>query len=365
MSRVFDRFGLVFSGGGARGAYEVGVAKYLAEHNYEPSAYSGASIGALNAVLLGTAPTFREGVARLEQIWRSIQQEEIVKVDPGAFALVMLHALGARVLYSHPQLAILSSLYQLAKDNITFLGNVSDVSNKIQNNPMYASLQKGLLDDGFLRKLLNDELELDKMTYRVPIWISAYRSRGTTNDILAYLLSSSGIKDNPESDYFEFAKIPSEERLQVILASAAIPVVYGSHIVKGKRYVDGGVGGQRTARGNTPLAPLVQSGFKQCIVVNLSDGSMFNRHEFPDTNVIEIRPEKSLHPKGIASSLLDFREERIEELMALGYEDAKRCISNSVAAMELVGESRRSEDMREEAIKVLDRDGFDDVIGRL
>ena len=49
------KVGIVFAGGGGKGAYQVGVWKYLHERGIDKdiSVMSGASVGALNAVLLG------------------------------------------------------------------------------------------------------------------------------------------------------------------------------------------------------------------------------------------------------------------------------------------------------------------------
>nr|WP_232381060.1 patatin-like phospholipase family protein [Paenibacillus tianjinensis] len=341
------------------------MAKYLADQNYIPAAYAGASIGALNASFLGTASTFQAGVKHLEQIWGSIQSNDVVKLNKGLFVFGFLHALFKRSLQSRPELALVNPLLQLAADSSRFFGRLGQVSRLLSDNPLYSNLQKGLLDDGFLRNLLEEELALYRVEHAAPIWISAYASQGTVDDILAYLLSNLGIKDNPDSEYFKLSEIDEKQRLSVILASAAIPVVYGSHIVEGKRYIDGGVGGERTARGNTPLAPLVASGCRQCIVVNLSDGAMFNRHDFPDTVIIEVRPETSIHPDGMLSSLLDFREDRIKDLISMGYSDAERCIGNALLALNLVQDGRRSTLIRDESIRRLENDGFDEMLKKL
>ncbi|MEI0739408.1 patatin-like phospholipase family protein [Paenibacillus sp. JTLBN-2024] len=92
MSPDVPAFGLVLSGGGARGAYEVGVAQYLASQNLVPSAYAGASIGALNAVYMAGAPSFRDGVSRLTEIWESLCIEEIVKLNKQLVLLGLVHA---------------------------------------------------------------------------------------------------------------------------------------------------------------------------------------------------------------------------------------------------------------------------------
>jgi NTE family protein len=57
------RIGLVLSGGGAKGAYQVGVVNALHELGAQVDAIAGASIGALNGAFLATAPSLEEGRA--------------------------------------------------------------------------------------------------------------------------------------------------------------------------------------------------------------------------------------------------------------------------------------------------------------
>lgn len=73
---------LVLSGGGARGAYQVGVLKALAAAQpagSQPfSILTGVSVGALNASVLATEPDdFPAGVAKLETIWRALHCDRV------------------------------------------------------------------------------------------------------------------------------------------------------------------------------------------------------------------------------------------------------------------------------------------------
>ncbi|MCR4715611.1 MAG: patatin-like phospholipase family protein [Lachnospiraceae bacterium] len=61
--------GLVLCGGGAKGSYQVGALKAFSEANIEFSAYSGASVGGLNAALMGAG-----GVALAEQMWDGLNE---------------------------------------------------------------------------------------------------------------------------------------------------------------------------------------------------------------------------------------------------------------------------------------------------
>jgi len=73
---------LVLSGGGARGAYQVGVLKAIAGTSppkQQPfPIITGVSVGALNASVLATEPDdFAAGVAKLEAIWRALHCDQV------------------------------------------------------------------------------------------------------------------------------------------------------------------------------------------------------------------------------------------------------------------------------------------------
>lgn len=73
---------LVLSGGGSKGAYEVGVVKYLVNVLHrEYDAICGISVGALNGAFLAQYPKSQlsQGINDLEQFWLSIKTKNIYK----------------------------------------------------------------------------------------------------------------------------------------------------------------------------------------------------------------------------------------------------------------------------------------------
>src|ERR1700745_522785 len=67
---------LVLQGGGALGAYQVGVYQALHEAGIEPDWVVGTSIGAVNSALIAGSPT-AERTVRLREFW--------ARVEPGRF----------------------------------------------------------------------------------------------------------------------------------------------------------------------------------------------------------------------------------------------------------------------------------------
>lgn len=74
------KLGLVLSGGGAKGAYHVGVIKALQELNIRIDMLSGASIGALNGAVLLSAKDQGLGLAHLEQLWDKLPEVQPITI---------------------------------------------------------------------------------------------------------------------------------------------------------------------------------------------------------------------------------------------------------------------------------------------
>lgn len=71
---------LVLSGGGGRGAYHVGVLKFLEEHEWYPHVVAGTSIGAVN----GAAIASGHNANSLWALWRRLQTDDVQKASLSA-----------------------------------------------------------------------------------------------------------------------------------------------------------------------------------------------------------------------------------------------------------------------------------------
>src|SRR5690606_32257242 len=92
------KVGLVLSGGGARGAYEVGVIRYLADIGLEPDMYAGASIGALNGAVLVSAGSVRAGARKLESVWRELVRGQVLEVNGAAIGRALVYLVLRRMM---------------------------------------------------------------------------------------------------------------------------------------------------------------------------------------------------------------------------------------------------------------------------
>ncbi|KAA1194029.1 patatin-like phospholipase family protein [Pseudohalioglobus sediminis] len=71
------RRALVLSGGGGRGAYQVGVWRRLQELNWQPDLVCGTSIGSLNGAFICSG----WGADDMEQLWYSLHQKRVLRVS--------------------------------------------------------------------------------------------------------------------------------------------------------------------------------------------------------------------------------------------------------------------------------------------
>jgi NTE family protein len=91
---------LVLSGGGAKGAFQVGAEKYLREElGYSWDVIGGVSVGALNGSMLAM-----EKYSRLEAIWRTISSQSVYSGTINLLTLWKLYR-GAKSIYSNDPLA--------------------------------------------------------------------------------------------------------------------------------------------------------------------------------------------------------------------------------------------------------------------
>ncbi len=63
---------LVLSGGGGRGAFQVGVFEYLESIGWKPDIIVGTSIGSMNAAVYAVG-----GITLLQKMWESIRTKDM------------------------------------------------------------------------------------------------------------------------------------------------------------------------------------------------------------------------------------------------------------------------------------------------
>ena len=228
-----DRDALVLSGGGARGAYQVGVLKAMAE--WLPAdvpcpfeVLVGTSAGAVNAAALGAwADNFREAVQHLEAVWANFRVEQVVSAGDWRMLGSGLHwflslLTGGTMIKPPRSLFDTAPLRQLIARTIP-----------VENIP-------GHIDRGLLRALA--------------VATTSY----TTGQAVAFFDGIAGIEP---WNRVRRAGVRHRIDLDVLMASAAIPFIFPAHCVDGDHYGDGAM------RQLAPLSPAVHLGANRVLVV--------------------------------------------------------------------------------------------------
>lgn len=226
---------LVLSGGGARGAYQVGVLQGISEilkkEKIEPPfrILSGTSAGAINtAKLASTNGDFHSAVAELVQLWSKIKTDHVFKAE-----LLSLNTLGLSAILGGKQKKFNSIL------DTAPLKNLIDKNCDFKN--VQSNLEKGLFDS-------------------VIITANNY----SRNSAVSFIQTASRVNEKLMK-WKEIRRKAVHAQLQSehILASSAIPMLFPPIQLNGEPYGDGCV------RNNTPCSPSIRMGANKLLVIGV------------------------------------------------------------------------------------------------
>lgn len=229
-----EALGLVLAGGGARGAFEVGVLSCIAEHLPELLArvriVTGASVGAINATFLASRGMAPSAVAELETLWRGLRLRGVLNFSRGR-AFHLARRLGSPLLGS-------------AREPAMGLFDATPYEQLIRARIDWRGL-RAVVDSGRLDAVAVACTEL--ATGGTHLFV--HRRRGVPLPFWKHDLS--------------IVALPAELGPEHVLASTAIPFVFSPVNIGGYWYADGGV------RQNVPLSPALRLGADALLAVSL------------------------------------------------------------------------------------------------
>ncbi len=238
---------LILSGGGARGAYQVGVIKAVSElfpkHAHNPfSIICGTSAGAINAVgIAASANNFRLASKKLEYMWLGLHVNHVYKAG-GWDILKSLGRLG------------LSFLHQgIATDDrpLSLLDN-APLRELLHSNIQFRNIQKRI-NAGYL-----DALAITAAGYTNGESVCFYQGR---NDL------------EPWQRGHRVGR-PANITPAHLLASSAIPMVLPAEKIGDEYFGDGAL------RQLSPISPALHLGADRLFVIGVSgNASHKNKHE--------------------------------------------------------------------------------------
>lgn len=261
------RAALVLSGGGARGAYEVGVLSYLFEEIYpelpegfEFDVVSGTSVGAIHAAYVAATAHLR-GEARARELletWRSMRVTDVLRVGSTDLLGVPLRALG------------------LSRLRRRVLGGAPEESEVVG----------GLVDLAPLERLVAERIDWDHLRSNLdggrPGVVCVSCTEVRSGRVTVFM-------DGEASDPGPWGFDPGSQASHVAIdarhvrASAAIPFLFPAVQIDDRFFVDGGL------RMNTPLSPALRLRADRVLVVALKHmpGTQGGLPAYPDEVVTQ------------------------------------------------------------------------------
>ena len=263
--------GLVLSGGGAKGAYEVGVWKAICEAGLDGriGAMSGSSVGSLCAVLFSSI----KEPGKCESVW-SAAMTDAFEVNMGSI-----------------------------------------LATALANGP---ALDKYANDDGFMSKAaLRRVVDANLSTWPPQFPVSVY---ATTTEVTTRKRTS-----------FRLDTLSRTDMLDRVIASCALPVLFSPQTIDGSKHVDGGLVDNRPVAPIVDNDP--ENAIKTIVVVYLvhESGGRVVQSEIGSRRLVEIIPSEdiSLWIRDLDFAAIDNRPTTARRLIDLGRSDAHKALAEA------------------------------------
>lgn len=305
-----EPIGLVLSGGGAKGAYEVGVWQAMEEMGLagDVKAISGTSVGAINAALFATRPE------SAETLWLENMQD--------IFSL-STNRIGKDV---QDGMDIASESVEIAKATgedwkgwVHFVLSVAiRIADRAVEGTMTDAECTGYIDSSKLEVALNSNLPAEWPEGAPAVYVTAVD------------------KDAGDASVARLDAWPHERRVELVRASAALPFAFDTVRIDGRTLVDGGF--ETRGGDKVPLAPILDNHpeIKTVIVVYLADKRNLDPERRPantalaaakGVRLVEIIPSENIGGafKGW-QGVFDARPATARRLMNLGRADARKAL---------------------------------------
>jgi NTE family protein len=257
--------GLALEGGGARGAYQIGVVKALYENGYKFNGFVGTSIGAINAAVLAGGD-----IDKAIALWMNASFENLFCEEE-------------------------QPLVRLAD----FKGDKTELS-----------LRASLARRRALKKIIDSRgISTDKMKLLLKQHINEDDVRGSGKDYGLVTVSLG----NPKPYELMLEDIPHGQLCSYIMASASFPG-FRSESIENRAFLDGAF------YDNCPYNLLLDKGYDEIIVVRTNAHGIFRNTDSPKVKIIS--------PSDELGSIMLFTIEKNKEKIRLGYYDGLRFAQN-------------------------------------
>ncbi|NOX67970.1 MAG: patatin-like phospholipase family protein [Gammaproteobacteria bacterium] len=226
---------LVLPGGGARGAFQVGVLLALADLLPHGAAnpfaiMSGTSAGAINSVVLASrARRFRVGVAELDRVWGNFHSDQVFKVDS----------------------------WTMFKSSARWVAALITGGNLV-------GMPKSLLDNSPLRALLSRNIRFPRVQDAIDKgYLDAIAVTAAGYSRARSVSFFQAVADTKEWARTRRTGVSRTLNLDHLMASIAVPMIFPPVLLEGEYFGDGAM------RQATPLSSAIHLGADRILVIGV------------------------------------------------------------------------------------------------
>ncbi|MGN0436041.1 MAG: patatin-like phospholipase family protein [Wujia sp.] len=159
----------------------------------------------------------------------------------------------------------------------------------------------------------------DEMIKLISKYIDFDKLKNTKYKIFNSICRIDSASDKMVAEYRDVTSYDDVDYIKkILLASTALPIIYEAVEIDGSYYRDGGI------CDNEPVKPLYDLGYRQFIVIGMTQGKVFNQNKCPDAEVVAIYPSYDLG--SLIDGTLNFTEKAVKFREMLGYKDGLRAL---------------------------------------
>jgi len=267
-----NKLGICLSGGGARGAYQIGALQALKELGIldRTVAFSGASIGAVNATFVTT-----DAMDIAKELWFNVPENP--------------------------------------------LGDSPSIVNTLRDQKLKV-IDSGLFSIKKLNQLLEENIDFDLLKTK-DIFIAVADTGDAEKGIIDLLRSTIAhyIQKDSKIQYIPLKGLNKELQIDTVVASCSIPVVFPPIVSNNRKYRDGGY------FDNTPIKPLIDFGCDEiiCITIFMLSSIRSTRQKYKNIKIHEIKATRKL------GKVLDFSSDHSKKSYEYGYRDTMSYFSKN------------------------------------
>ena len=227
-------------------------------------------------------------------VWKALREYEVdkmIKAISGTSVGVLNACLIAQNNYDIAEYIWTNEI----EDKILSKKKMDKNNNYISSNGIFS--RKGLIE--IIEKYLNIDIIIN---YEYPIYATAVNLK------------------NIDAEYFKLNNKSAKEIKEIMMATSAIPLIFGRQNIGGINYIDGGV--EILHGNNLPITPLYNEDCDEIIAINLYKDAAIEKNK--NFKVYEIVPSKDIGD--FFTGAMDFSLEGSRMRLEEGYNDAKKLL---------------------------------------